>query len=51
VSWATQRQQSPDVSRRVIGVLTFPLVIVLNGLAGSGALSGESIGAIANPYP
>lgn len=51
MSWATQRQQSPDVSRRVIGVLTFPLVIVLNGLAGSGALSGESIGAIANRYP
>lgn len=29
----------------------FPFVLILNGLAGSGALSGRSIGEIANAYP
>lgn len=29
----------------------FPIVLLLNGLAGSGALSGRSIGDIANAYP
>ena len=40
-----------DLPRRVTGILTFSLVIVLNSLAGSGRLSGESIGVIANRYP
>lgn len=37
--------------RRAIGVLTFMVVIVVNGMAGSGALSGDSIGVIASRYP
>jgi len=38
------------VTRQITGVLTFVLVVVLNGLAGSGGLGGESIGVIANRY-
>ncbi|MDH3208175.1 MAG: tryptophan-rich sensory protein, partial [Gemmatimonadota bacterium] len=40
-----------DAARQAAGVVTFIMVIVLNGLAGSGQLSGESIGTIANRYP
>jgi len=40
-----------DGARRGVAVLTLALVIVLNGFAGSGKLSGESIGVIANRYP
>ena len=36
---------------RAANAVAFPLVLVLNGLAGSGALSGRSIGEIANAYP
>ena len=39
-----------DLLRQVCGVAVFALVIGLNGLAGSGGLSGESIGDIANRY-
>lgn len=41
----------PEATRRIAGVATFGVVIVANALAGSGALSGESIGVIANRYP
>lgn len=51
MSWALSGQGSKDLARRAIGVLTFAIVIVLNGFAGSGGLSGESIGVIANRYP
>lgn len=37
--------------RQLLNGAVFALVIVANGLAGSGALSGESIGEIANRYP
>lgn len=40
-----------EIGRRTTAVLTFGAVIALNGMAGSGALSGESIGAIASRYP
>lgn len=36
---------------KVLNILVLGAVLVVNGLAGSGALSGESIGAIANRYP
>ena len=36
---------------KVVNVATFLAVIAVNALAGSGRLSGESIGAIANRYP
>lgn len=36
---------------RVVNVATFLAVIAVNFLAGSGRLSGESIGTIANRYP
>ncbi len=36
---------------QVLNIVVFVLVIWANGLAGSGALSGESIGVIANRYP
>lgn len=39
-----------DLLRQSAGVLTFALVLWLNGLAGAGGLSGESIGVIANRY-
>jgi len=51
MSWALNGQVSKDLARRAIGVLTFAIVLVLNGFAGSGGLSGESIGVIANRYP
>ena len=35
---------------RVANAVVFPLVLLLNGLAGSGALSGRSIGEIANAF-
>ena len=38
-------------SLRVANLLAFPIVLTLNALAGSGALSGRSIGEIANAYP
>ena len=37
--------------RQVIGVVTFIAVIVVNGMAGAGVISGDSIGVIANRYP
>ena len=37
--------------RPLVGALAFGIVLWLNALAGSGALSGESIGTIANRYP
>lgn len=37
--------------RQAANAATFVLVVVANGLAGSGALSGESIGVVANRYP
>ncbi|NCG32392.1 MAG: tryptophan-rich sensory protein, partial [Proteobacteria bacterium] len=40
-----------DLVRQIAGVLTFAFVMWLNGLAGAGTLSGESIGVIANRYP
>jgi hypothetical protein len=40
-----------DRIRQIAGVVTYGTVLWLNGLAGSGALSGESIGVIANRYP
>jgi hypothetical protein len=40
----------PDGLRQAAGVATLVLVLWLNGLAGAGALSGESIGVIANRY-
>lgn len=36
---------------QVLNLVVFGLVVWLNALAGSGALSGESIGVIANRYP
>jgi hypothetical protein len=36
---------------KLANVLMFVLVLAANGVAGSGALSGESIGLIANRYP
>jgi benzodiazapine receptor len=39
-----------DQARQVVNVLTYGAVLWVNGLAGSGALSGDSIGAIANRY-
>ena len=39
-----------DLFRQIAGILTFALVLWLNGLAGAGGLSGESIGVIANRY-
>ena len=40
-----------DRTRGVVGVATYVAVLWVNALAGSGALSGESIGVIANRYP
>lgn len=40
-----------DRLRQLAGVVTFALVVALNGVAGSGGLSGESIGEIANRHP
>ncbi len=40
----------PPLARQLVNALTLGLVLWLNGLAGSGALSGESIGLIANRY-
>ena len=37
-----------DLFCQIAGILTFALVLWLNGLAGAGGLSGESIGVIAN---
>lgn len=37
--------------RRLANLAAFALVLALNGLAGSGAISGASIGEIANRYP
>jgi hypothetical protein len=37
-------------ARRVLAPLVLIFVLVMNGMAGSGALSGESIGLIANRY-
>lgn len=37
--------------RQAANAAAFVVVLVVNGLAGSGALSGESIGVIANRYP
>lgn len=48
VAWSATRS---DRLRQVAGVVTFGLVLGLNGVAGSGGLSGESIGEIANRYP
>lgn len=39
-----------DLLRQAAGVAVFAVVIWVNGLAGSGALSGDSIGVIANRY-
>lgn len=39
------------IARPVANVVAYGLVLWLNGLAGSGAMSGESIGLIANRYP
>lgn len=39
---------SRDVTRQIAGVVTLAAVLLLNGVAGSGALSGDSIGVIAN---
>jgi len=39
-----------DVLRQLTVALVFGVVVWLNGLAGSGALSGESVGVIANRY-
>jgi len=36
---------------QIVNVATLALVLVANGLGGSGALSGESIGMVANRYP
>jgi hypothetical protein len=46
-----QVRSDSGTPRRTLGVLTFATVIAVNGLAGSGTLSGESIGVIANRYP
>jgi len=40
-----------SVAWQIVNVTTFAVVLLFNGLAGSGALSGDSIGAIANRYP
>ena len=45
------RARCVDLIRQVIGVVTFIAVIVVNGMAGAGAISGNSIGVIANRYP
>lgn len=42
--------RSPAV-RPALNLAVFVVVVWLNGMAGSGALSGESIGVIANRYP
>ncbi|MEJ2202788.1 MAG: tryptophan-rich sensory protein [Gemmatimonadota bacterium] len=39
-----------DMRRQAFNVLTFVAVMTANGLAGAGAISGESIGVIANRY-
>ena len=36
---------------QIVNVVTLVVVLVANGMAGSGALSGESIGVVANRYP
>lgn len=36
---------------KAVNVLTLLVVLALNGVAGAGAMSGESIGVIANRYP
>ena len=42
--------RAADRMRQVVNVLTFIAVIAANGMAGAGAISGESIGVIANRY-
>ncbi len=42
--------RATDLTRQAINVLTFVAVMTANGLAGAGAISGESIGVIANRY-
>jgi hypothetical protein len=39
-----------DLKRQTVNVLTFVTVLIANGMAGAGAISGESIGVIANRY-
>jgi hypothetical protein len=39
------------IAWQVVNVVTLVLVLAANGAAGSGALSGESIGVVANRYP
>lgn len=42
--------QAHPLWRQVLNLVAFAVVLVINGLAGSGALSGNSIGEIANRY-
>jgi len=47
------RTNPPDTPRagwRIINVITLVVLLAANGAAGSGAMSGESIGVIANRY-
>ena len=48
----TVQEATPSpLALRLANASAFAGVLVLNGLAGSGALSGQSIGVIANQYP
>jgi benzodiazapine receptor len=51
VGGGDRAEASVRMGLRIANALMLGLVLWLNGLAGSGALSGQSIGVIANQYP
>jgi hypothetical protein len=42
--------RTPDLPRQAFNVLVFVAVLIANAMAGAGAISGDSIGVIANRY-